>query len=748
MGGAPESLNQEKEPNVASDAFNFMGERAPVPRAPQMESKPAQIVAGFYNGAVAPTIDFMASPAGLATSAIPFAGQAASRIASAAFAPVAFKGMEEARQRANVVAKDPNATLQQKVEPIAEAATQGLMGIGAATHAIPAPEIGKLGITPNKGMTAKSMEEIDKGLEEAASPVTQFPTSEKGFYSQLQNVLHEKMPNNASVDQIRAIIDPAKGIGVKPDEIKWSNLEGFLEGKKNATKQEVLDYLKNEGAVKFEERMFGAKPEEVLSPADEKRLSFLEKENQKSPLGAIDDTHGEGSYEELMRLQNIRDKSTTDQLYAKQEQIERGARHLQKTDPKKADALWKEAQHYTARAEALELWGAGMSEQPKFGQYTIPNGENYREINLVGPSIEGWKDFPRGHAYGDFYDPVNVNRIAHMRLNERPDSEGNKGLFIEELQSDRHQAGREKGYEDPAQKEKMKELGVKEKAISDKLIELRKKWEVGAISDAEMQEREELKRQSMAISKQISDLNESGRIAGVPDAPFRKDWHTQLFKRALRDAVDKGHDWIGWTSGDTQAGRYDLSKQVRDISYRPNDGELQARGIDGGRAISKSGVTPDKLESFVGKEVAKKLLEQPTGGHFSRADGMGMGWHTLSGQDLKVGGEGMKGFYDKILPNEIGKYVKKWGGKVEEGSVGERADEATWRVEYPNGRRGTVYTEDAAESAKESGAKVTPSETKQTPIWKVKITPEMRKSIQQGGQPQVSKDTDIFANLV
>ena len=28
----------------------------------------------------------------------------------------------------------------------------------------------------------------------------------------------------------------------------------------------------------------------------------------------------------------------------------------------------------------------------------------------------------------------------------------------------------------------------------------------------------------------------------------------------------------------------------------------------------------------------------------------------------------MKGFYDKMLPNEIGKYVKQWGGKVEKGT--------------------------------------------------------------------------------
>ena len=38
---------------------------------------------------------------------------------------------------------------------------------------------------------------------------------------------------------------------------------------------------------------------------------------------------------------------------------------------------------------------------------------------------------------------------------------------------------------------------------------------------------------------------------------------------------------------------------------------------------------------------------------------------TLSGVELKVGGEGMKGFYDKMLPAFLNKYGKKWGAKVE-----------------------------------------------------------------------------------
>jgi hypothetical protein len=53
-------------------------------------------------------------------------------------------------------------------------------------------------------------------------------------------------------------------------------------------------------------------------------------------------------------------------------------------------------------------------------------------------------------------------------------------------------------------------------------------------------------------------------------------------------------------------------------------------------------------------------------------------YHYLENSGLDVGGEGMKGFYDTILPKEIGKYVKQWGGVV----VPERlSDQKIWLVD-------------------------------------------------------------------
>lgn len=129
--GAPEV----PEPNVASDSFDFLSKREPVPRAPQMESKAGQVAAGVYNGAVAPALDFMASPAGMAASSagvIPAVGRGLAAI----FAPVMAKSAYDQGAQAISTSQDPNATLQQVVEPAAGSVSSALMALGAGRHAV------------------------------------------------------------------------------------------------------------------------------------------------------------------------------------------------------------------------------------------------------------------------------------------------------------------------------------------------------------------------------------------------------------------------------------------------------------------------------------------------------------------------------------------------------------------------------------------------------------------------------------
>ena len=155
-----------------------------------------------------------------------------------------------------------------------------------------------------------------------------------------------------------------------------------------------------------------------------------------------------------------------------------------------------------------------------------------------------------------------------------------------------------------------------------------------------------------------------GEFEKMP-ALFQKNWREIAFKWALRHAAENGFEAVGWTTGEQQAARYDLSKQVDKVTYDPRGNMLAA--FRGGEAVIDEIVPPEKIQDYVGKDIAKKLLEQPL------SDGMGI-WgdgarsqeHVLSGDGLKVGGEGLKKLYDVDFRNVVNNLpaVKKSGQKV------------------------------------------------------------------------------------
>src|SRR5262249_13023719 len=135
-------------------------------------------------------------------------------------------------------------------------------------------------------------------------------------------------------------------------------------------------------------------------------------------------------------------------------------------------------------------------------------------------------------------------------------------------------------------------------------------------------------------------------------------WPELVLKRMIRFAAENGYDQVAWTTGKTQAARYDLSKHVESIEYRKSGDTYQVTvwSEDGTRVWRATAATLQTIEATLGKELADKIAN-------------GEGHHTegqptqLAGFDLQIGGEGMKGFYDKILPATVNKLVKKFGAK-------------------------------------------------------------------------------------
>ena len=77
----------------------------------------------------------------------------------------------------------------------------------------------------------------------------------------------------------------------------------------------------------------------------------------------------------------------------------------------------------------------------QYGSFRLPmgGGSNYREITIHLDNPKTTTTFTDNHLEG-------ADQILHYRISDRVDTKGSKVLFVEEIQSDLHQAGRKKGY--------------------------------------------------------------------------------------------------------------------------------------------------------------------------------------------------------------------------------------------------------------------------------------------------------------
>lgn len=246
-----------------------------------------------------------------------------------------------------------------------------------------------------------------------------------------------------------------------------------------------------------------------------------------------------------------------------------------------------------------------------------------------------------------------------------------RSLHIEEIQSDWHQQGRKQGYKPGA--------APKPEDIETKFIPPNAPpghdpsvypgyWESFDRRDGSMISRHAGRMTEEQVrAEALGDMAHRSR-PGVPDAPFKKNWHELALKDAIREAAEKGFDRISWTPGEAQAARFDLSQHIKEIEwFRHDNGHYNLTiAPKNGEAIIKDGVTPKEMEGLIGKEATQKIVDEP-GRKISHNGYNSTG--ILEGEGLKVGGEGMRGFYDKILPDALNKIGKAHGVKVQKGST-------------------------------------------------------------------------------
>nr|WP_311465178.1 PLxRFG domain-containing protein [uncultured Ottowia sp.] len=142
------------------------------------------------------------------------------------------------------------------------------------------------------------------------------------------------------------------------------------------------------------------------------------------------------------------------------------------------------------------------------------------------------------------------------------------------------------------------------------------------------------------------DVRKGEVSAHAPFVDSTGKWLDLLLKKVLLQAAEGGYARVAFIGGQQSADRYGLDRQISRIEY--DNGRLMAYRKDGGGPI-RYDVQPGQLKGVIGEEAAQKLLDAPV------QDGV----QVIEGDDLKIGGEGMRAFYDNVVPKALGKLLKK-----------------------------------------------------------------------------------------
>jgi hypothetical protein len=502
------------------------------------------------------------------------------------------------------------------------------------------------------------------GTWDGTNPDIRFSVAGLGFYSPLERVVSAFKQDTFTAYQLRGMVKNAPG--VKQEELDDLGFYDWLDGiKGKVTKAQALEFIENGGPKIQEVTHYKLAPIAGWFFDDGEKKEFFTF-REEAELAA--------------KTQGVR--VTEDTVYE--------GRTISDVDGGAKFGTYQLPGGENYREVLLTL---PEQEDPSKGYFISKAGEKFRVISKTGSSIGGLfesmasaqlflkdklrvTDLKQRNYKSSHWDEANV--LAHVRLNDRIGPNGEKILFIEEIQSDWHQAGRKKGY-------KVKRPDTSKWSAVRVNIGWNVSDENGPLANTP--------RFWNTEQEAIADVADTLADEGVPDAPFKKSWAMLAFKRVLRMAAEQGYDSVAWTPGEVQAERYDLSKQVDSISFTSWPAAGEGMGIlsayKNDQQVIKETIAEKELDGYIGKDAAIKLIESPknpiTGQRF------------IEGSDLKVGGDGMKGFYDQILPKEVQKYVGKLGGKVGTILIDPNQGEAlawdemkVWNLPIPDSMRESV----------------------------------------------------------
>jgi len=222
------------------------------------------------------------------------------------------------------------------------------------------------------------------------------------------------------------------------------------------------------------------------------------------------------------------------------------------------------------------------------------------------------------------------------------------------------------------------------------------------------------------VERRYNEIPDKGK--GIPYAPYKDTYAELELRKGLARAVENGDSYVTWTTGDQQADRWgqELRKSVDEIRWlKSPDGKYTVIPVKNGSEIEGNtderfkNLTEDQLEDLLGGDVAMKIAggegavkpltpdehtelnklitERDTAlnsvnvqrameinddprynnlwNRYNKMGGEGSNLSqtqhgSISGDNLTVGGSGMRLFYDRKVPEAARKLVAQYGGEV------------------------------------------------------------------------------------
>ena len=427
--------------------------------------------------------------------------------------------------------------------------------------------------------------------------------AQRWYRSALYDAVEAQQMRSAPAKQWLATLQKAPGI--KAEEIKWTELEEFLNlagAEGNVTRDAVLEHLRNR-AVDLDEVVSEKRIIRKTEMLSEDEVYELQDELPSGKDGLLPDDFELNQRDGEINPQTGEITWRVDNDYMNRFIIRYdpekklynytgsfGGARASEEDFVSLDIAIEAVKQQSAKYDALEtrpfndhqivsdnnVRGAPRNKDRKFRflqnatRMDVPTS-HYREIKLTLPGMRS--SFVKAIHFEE------RNIVAFWRSTVRQ-IDGKSVLFGDEAQSDWHQMGRMQGYVDDSKIEKARKSYDEtiEKAAS--LTGLSKERADQFVTDMangamsiELHFREAVRgnpqeniQEALSLLKGAAEKFREVHV--VPDAPFKGDaWEMLLAKRLVSLAVAEGHDAVAWPDSKVLVERYheDSAQLYRNI---------------------------------------------------------------------------------------------------------------------------------------------------------------------------------------